>query len=954
LPAWAEGVLSDRTQGRAASPEDLGVAVSAHLSRLAPFVLCAEDLHDAAPEEATFLYQLALAVRRVRGVGLVVTSRRDPGSAFVNVRVPPLTYEESSELLQTEAGAALPNPFRQWVHARAAGNPLFTKEFLRYLVRQGYLWSDGARWRWREPPDGRLPTTVEALVAQHLVVAKGTGAQRLTLEARALLPAGCGFDAWRTAAGLSQAGLQTAIRELRQLGIFEGDDFAHPLFREVTLRTVEPEARRELARRALGALKDRPGLAAQLVEAADLEDDAAVGLLVLAADQCPERLHAARFRAQAAERAVGVKRGSLALQAAEDLEDFDLPEAARLVTLALHTPQAQADTARVYARLLGRQGRTSALDAVLDSLPKSLLKRIDPDALSITMHNAAEDHQAAYALWEATPRLHASAEPVLLRAVAASALATGRMSEARALIAEGLTLASGDGLRSEFLSLKALVAFHEGDYALAEGASREVLASPALDDAPRRRSTALLNRAAFLRMLGDYAAMGKCLEECLELRRNGGDGQGYAFALAALAELRIEQGRFDEAEDALTEAITTLEFYGASRFLVNAHAIASSLYTAMATATTGALALAHAEQALSMARDSGNPRVVREILFDTSVANTRSGNAVRGLDLALEAHGVAGVAGDSPHDAARSHWAAGLAHEALGRRADALAELSRALELSRKLGVVLDAHKIGLEVDRLNGDATGARAHVTWFEERGLKHGADLARRYFPELSPTPEPFAVAECLLETLGPLRVVRGPDVRQVRGEKRISLLALLVEARLAGSAHVSKLELLDALYPGQDEAKASAGLKELIHALRADLGPGLVTTTPTGYTLGECVTDAELFLAGGDTRLWRGPYLGGRLTLGHGSNTLYGRLLQAVGSLSASEAREAARLGGILVVADPYDARHLELYLRALRAAGDTARLEHEYAAAQERMREIGEELPAAWQQLVGPG
>ncbi|MFX8137526.1 tetratricopeptide repeat protein, partial [Acinetobacter baumannii] len=79
---------------------------------------------------------------------------------------------------------------------------------------------------------------------------------------------------------------------------------------------------------------------------------------------------------------------------------------------------------------------------------------------------------------------------------------------------------------------------------------------------PRLRGTALVNRAAFLRMLGRYGEMRGCLEEALQIRRQVGDANAYAFAQAALAEVLIEQGRYEAAEEALSEAIATLELYG--------------------------------------------------------------------------------------------------------------------------------------------------------------------------------------------------------------------------------------------------------------------------------------------------------------------------------------------------------------------------------------------------------
>ncbi|HZJ09807.1 MAG TPA: hypothetical protein VFD39_08940, partial [Trueperaceae bacterium] len=66
----------------------------------------------------------------------------------------------------------------------------------------------------------------------------------------------------------------------------------------------------------------------------------------------------------------------------------------------------------------------------------------------------------AWAIWEQHPQLRAAADPELLRAATASAIAIGRMPEARALIETGLAQSTGPELECEFLSLQALLALH--------------------------------------------------------------------------------------------------------------------------------------------------------------------------------------------------------------------------------------------------------------------------------------------------------------------------------------------------------------------------------------------------------------------------------------------------------------------------------------------------------------
>ncbi|WP_150117981.1 tetratricopeptide repeat protein, partial [Meiothermus taiwanensis] len=294
------------------------------------------------------------------------------------------------------------------------------------------------------------------------------------------------------------------------------------------------------------------------------------------------------------------------------------------VRLALPTPAATAETVRFYAHLLARQGHSPDLEALLEGLPPRLRKAVDLPSLAVTTHNVAGNNAKALEVWLAHPRLHADPSPDLLRAAAASALATGQMEMAESLTARGIATAD-PALRCEFLSLQALTHYHRGEYAAAEATLAQALEILGTLDAPRLRGTVLVNRAAFLRMLGRYDEMGRCLEEALQIRRQAGDAKAYAFALAALAELLLEQGRYGAAEEAVREAIATLELYGPSRFLANAHSMASLLYRSQDTPIARLLALKHADLALGYARQLGSPRVVRELLFDASLASTGAG-----------------------------------------------------------------------------------------------------------------------------------------------------------------------------------------------------------------------------------------------------------------------------------------------------------------------------------------
>src|SRR5690606_6412976 len=338
-----------------------------------------------------------------------------------------------------------------------------------------------------------------------------------------------------------------------------------------------------------------------------------------------DAVKAARFQAAAVRYAEGDELVELATSAAAVLQHHDLPEAGAVMALAMEVPGVAQAIVTNYAHLLARSGRQAEADDLAQRLIDDDGTGVAAASVHLTSRNVAGDHMAAWTIWEDNPALRRSAGSELLRAATASALATGHMNEARSLIEAGLEVADSVELRCEFLSLQALLALHSGDARRADE-----LISSALDllvdlEAPRLEATALLNRAAVLRMLGDYRAMGACLEKCMKIRGEAGDGPANAFAAAALAELRIEQARYEEADELVGQAIDTLELFPLSRYLVNARSMACALGLAQATPMSRLTALQQAETALRTARELGNPRVIREMLFDASLAHTAVG-----------------------------------------------------------------------------------------------------------------------------------------------------------------------------------------------------------------------------------------------------------------------------------------------------------------------------------------
>lgn len=948
LAAWARRALDDMANDATMTVADAAAAFGAALSAAAPVILHLEDLHECDAERSSVIVQLGRAVHRTKGVGVLVTSRVATPDPFTQLQLEPLDAEDSHRLLVLEAGYSLPPDAVEWITRRAAGNPLYTLEYFRYLSRLGHLWNDGQTWRWRPPQDGVIPTTVEALVGQRLVQAQSDPADGRVLAALSYV----GFDVpdslLAAVTRLSEPQLKERVVRLGQAGVLRGRGFAHPLFRELSAKLTSPSTVRDMARTAIDALSDDSGAAAPFVEDAQLSDARSLELLEAASDATTDSVRAARLRARATRYASGPALTRLALHAALVLQNNDLPEAIRIITEASERGEPSSELSRLRVHLLARDGRQEEADALAEALGEELVPG-GAVALRLTSRNIAGDHAGAWALWTEHPELREAPNAELLRAATASALAIGRMQEAAALIELGLATIEGPALRAELSSLQALMAFHSGDARRAEAIIGGVLDILEPLQAPRLRATALLNRAAFLKDLGEFTAMGECLEECLAIRKEAGDGKAYAFAQAALAELRLEQGRYDEAGDMLAEAIATLELYGPSRFLINARSVASALGLARATPLGNLSALHYAEQALTAARDSGNPRVVRELLFDASLANTATANPGRGLDLALEAAALATAAGDSPVDNYRASWAEALAVTALGRRDEAVTLLRSAYDTASRVEDAIDTHKIGVALAGLEGDVDAVRGHAAWFAQRGLLNGVAIAERHLGAVLPAAasEPPTVR---LDVLGPMQVTARDRVG-VKGDKRRRLLALLLEARIAGRDGCPKLTLLDELYPDKDELGAAASLKVLVHGVRQTMAAELVVTTPDGYALGECATDVEEFLATPDPALWRGQYLDGAEFDMHLRDSLYLALAHHTTDLIGSDPTEAMRLGRILIEAEPYSPEFLRVCLTAMRAAGRHRSLDRHYQAARARLAEVGESLPGRWQEFL---
>ncbi|THF85374.1 hypothetical protein E7T09_17665 [Deinococcus sp. KSM4-11] len=943
MPAWLPSALEHVARGEldVTSTAD---ALAALLSALAPFALFVEDLHEASEDALALWEALARRVGRSGGVGLLLTSRRPLPDVFQPRPVPPLTEEDTVALLEGELGTRMPLAAATWVHARTHGHPLFSLEYVRFLVQQGHLYSDGRRWHWRAPGTARLPSSVEALIAHQLGAARLSDAARRVWETLVLCPPEVCAEAGPTLADIPPAQWDWALRELRHAGLVREDGPAHPLYREVAAGFLGLAERRRWAARATDALEAwAPVLAAQFVPDAGLPPERAVTLLrrgACAAVQAGQRRAAATFLTSAQALGSGLERVALALDAARLWSALDPREAAALAQDILRSEPEHLEATFLLADALVAQGDEERAERLVDALGEGgrewFLSRL-------ALH--AEQHQspAVLALWQACPQWHDTAPPHVVAAVGRALDFTGRSHEALELLGAALP-DPGSTDAAVLLMARCRAHYGAGQLLSAEADATAVIELATPDDSPILLARALSSRATIRDTLGHYALALADAERSLNLFAALGVARDHAQQQTRLACLLLEYGEYARAEALLHEGREVLRRAEPTHFLALSEMNLAYLYLEQNPPHAGALALQYAHAGVHSARMAGSPLIVAQALGTAARAEAIHGSAARALALAHEALGL--TAPDT-HDAAWSAFALGFALEASGDVSGALDTFRAAVRHLEERGLTVWAARFALEADRLRGDSAAACERLAMFQAHDLRNWVNLTRRYFPELdAPAALPQPAAGLTLRVLGPWQVWRGEQHLPFRTPLGRALLTQLLGARLEGRPGVRPLELQQALYPHLPDEQAAPALHQLIYRTRQTLGSDAVVLTDAGYALGDVQTDAELFLQSGDVALWRGPLLDSE-GLGTAADRLHLRLrASALERASAGDSAELARIGPLLVREDPFDLAVLELTLTALAASGQGRAAHALQRDVRARFAEVGEPVPAA--------
>jgi tetratricopeptide (TPR) repeat protein len=961
LTLWLEKILERLLRGETLEIGILNQALVGLLAANAPIVLHVEDLHEANPERLEFWQQLAQSVTRTRGVGLIVTSRAQAPENFEDIRLSALTREESDALLEAEVSAKLPSEALSWLFERSAGNPLFTLEFFRLLARQGSLWNDGKRWRFRKPMSENMPVTVEALIEQTVTRAMTDMTLRDVIHAKAMLGREVATTLWAAVAGLKIDTFDTAISQLECEGLITSGEFAHPLYGEVIAQNISKEERKLRAQRAIKEYESIPEAILKFIDDVNLGSVEAIILLKTAAKKAKDKkntLLEGKLLAKAIFYAQGDEKGDLALQAAILLRQVDEATSLELSKQATMFLSDNIKAIYTHADLLARQGNAKEAQNLLDQMPKE-----EKDSLRwlenvIITKALTRDPKSVIEIWNLHPNLHTKFPFPVLTKVAMALIRVRETQEALALVHSVLERDNLKPQEQDELRFVAGVCYqHLDDFEKAEGMFRESISFLRSEKLNQRLLT-VLNSYSFL--LGETNQHQEALSasyEALEIAESIGNTIYRAYSQYILGNLLTILGDYSKAEEFLTESYDVLSHVTPMGAFVDCQMYLCDLYKDWSLPYSLLLIHKYATSACISAESIGQPHYINATYLNLASSKSLNGESEKGLYFSSKAleyfinHGQL-------WDIREARYIHSQCLKVSGRWDEALMGFREAQKVAIQMGGLYKLQLIELEIDHLNNDLKSARGRLKWFEEHGLMNGVNIAHRYFPELKTESHhtPLTLSSEFvphLEVLGAMQTKLESQTTPVRGRKRQELLALLLEARISGRGEVSKLELVDKLYPDTDEIQANAGLRDVIYQLRSSLGESTLMTTMNGYALGSLKTDVETFLETGNTQLWRGVYLEG-LTLETSDTvreSLYLALRTRAEAVLETDPNEVTRVGRLLCEADPYDLEALRLTVTGLRALQNHRSLTRFYNSARTRFLEIGEMLPARWQDFL---
>jgi tetratricopeptide (TPR) repeat protein len=963
LPIWAQQIFRQIKDQQVVSEKSLTQALHSYLMALTPIVVHLEDAHEASVQQLSLWVEVAEMLRKSKGVALIATSRLPLPAVFHEFALQSLDFIATQEVLQDVTDFPLPLEAVQWIYQHSLGNPLYTLEFFEHALRQGFLWQHHKQWSWRRPDSSdTLPKDLEATIVDRLEKIAEQASQPQVLKqvllTLALLPdvpalKDIVFSEWLPAE-------QDVFNlELLGTGLWSANQFVHPLYPEV-LRSQLWSQQRVLVARALlpVTLEIAPEFVHRLIPAAQLAPEATLGVWKQVAEASQEKQPVVAGRALAAAAAFkGEHQAEYATKASQLLRQIDLSEALRLSALAREIKPNDFEVALQYATMLSDDGQFEKVEDVLAAFSEKQLSDVPCLQLRLNMFSRFGQYQKIIHIWDVLRANPQPAHIALHKEIATALIALDRYTEAQDLIQDTLlesisfdykillqnTL--GISLRRTGKLPEALQILNEVYLKLQQHDPQQTMLA--------EREMVLKNRALVLGQLGQLDLAILDAEQGVQILQIMGDTYRLALAQSNLAGFLIPLALFEAAEKLLLEAYEILMRLPTSRFLLNTLETLCLLYLEWVPPMGSTMALKYAREALICARKVASSYELAQSLLNIARVEAQFGDAQKAWLLIEEQQSLAATL-DNKVYMVFGAWVRLLCLEASGQQAVAMSEFPAFLDSTRPEEESATFERLALEFDRMTNNQSAAQQRVSRLQSMGqtAQSALFIAKRYFPEIFMTQNQTVALDTTdsrLEVLGEIRF--SGQIISKRLRKTREFLALLLEARLTGRSAVTPLEIIDALYPNDNEDKASSSVRQLIYRIRKNFGENVVQYSANSYFLGVS-SDAEQFLQTLDTTLWHGVYLAQEtMKLSPNvSEALYHALLRATQALLLTNPIEAARVSRILLAANPYNIESFRLCIKALAAvqAHDLALV---YKTNRKSFLSIGEVLPELWQEWL---
>ena len=963
LPIWAQQVFKQINDQQIPPEKSVAQALLTYFAAISPVVVHLEDAHDASSQQLALWVLLAEMLSKTKGIGLVVTSRLPLSAVFQELNLQALDLTATQALLQNITEYPLPLEAVQWIHNNSLGNPLFSLEFYEHALRQGFLWQHQKQWFWQTPAKNQsLPKDLEAIVMirleRMLEISTQPMALKRVLLTLALLPEVRALQD-QVFASWSTTEQDCYNLELLATGIWANNQFVHPIYPEVLRLKIWAIERALVARELIiPSLEFAPELMERLVIAANLEPKEALELWLQISSINTEhgrKFAAGRALVQAVNFAAFEDKAEIAYQAAELLKPFDRSESVQHYEIAYHLEPKVAKYILGWCLALQVFGCHDEAEALL--VDSASLMEFDTAwfTASLRLQAAQGNYTKTLTIWQEHEELQKECDPMVNWGIAVSLIQLSRPLEAYALIDQIITGSISLETRLRLMNVKAVGLQNYGELAASEDICNQALAlvlkHPEQADLLRTVTVLLTQNRGLARLhLGRIRDAISDLETSLKISRELGDPFSYTVVQSKLANPYLYLGQFERVETLLLEAREILRNSSEKRDLVALNVNLARLYLEWMPLLGEILSLKYAREALYYQRMLSSESEFASHVPSIAQAECMYGNPQDALVLIDEQLLLAkklGLKIDISHGA----WVRSRIRFALGFINEAKQEMTEALALvhDNNTGVIYE--RFALEFDWLFQDLESAATRIERLKQMGEDANLALhvAKRYFPNLftSQSP-PKSSATQKLEVLGEMCL--NGQVISKRLRKAKELLIVLFEARLMGRGSVSQLELMDALYPTEDETQAASSIRQLIYRIRKSFGEDMVLNTTLGYSLG-VATDAEEFIQTLDTTLWRGQYLSGETSQNSSvTEALTDALTRAITQTLPVNPLEAARAGKILLDLNPYQQTVLKLYIKAL-ATAQTEDIGVIYQAQRKFFLEIGEKLPIAWQEFL---